>query len=547
MLQIFTAMNFRLIALGMLLVCASCLSKVEVDTVVFNGQIYALDSVNTTYTAMVIDKGRIVTLGTDDLKNRFLAKKFIDLEGKAVVPGLIDAHSHFYGLGLGTLHVDLVGTESIEEILNRIDTFRSQNKDVAFIYGRGWDQNDWETKEFPTRYDLDRRFYDLPVVLERIDGHAYWVNSEAIKLAKIDTDTPSKGGAIITLDDEPSGILVDGPMRFIDAVMPPPSRDQQIKGLLAAQEICFDYGLTTVSDAGISKDVIHLIDSLQKEDLLKIRLYAMVSNTEADVNYFLSKGPYKTERLNVSSVKVYGDGALGSRGAALKRPYADAPGHFGAFVTPVNEMRAIAERLIDSDFQMNTHAIGDAANFEVLSIYQDLLSGEQDRRWRIEHAQIVDELDFSLFAKGVIPSVQPTHATSDMYWAEDRLGHERMVGAYAYQTLLAKSGIVALGTDFPVESVNPYYTFYAAVARKDLKGYPDAGFIPEQSLTREQALRGMTEWAAYAQFEENEKGRLLPGFFADFTVLSADLMTASEKDLPMIKAEMVFIGGEQVK
>ena len=191
----------------MLLVCASCLSKVEVDTVVFNGQIYALDSVNTTYTAMVIDKGRIVTLGTDDLKNRFLAKKFIDLEGKAVVPGLIDAHSHFYGLGLGTLHVDLVGTESIEEILNRIDTFRSQNKDVAFIYGRGWDQNDWETKEFPTRYDLDRRFYDLPVVLERIDGHAYWVNSEAIKLAKIDTDTPSKGGAIITLDDEPSGIF----------------------------------------------------------------------------------------------------------------------------------------------------------------------------------------------------------------------------------------------------------------------------------------------------------------------------------------------------
>ena len=547
MLQIFTAMNFRLIALGMLLVCASCLSKVEVDTVVFNGQIYALDSVNTTYTAMVIDKGRIVTLGTDDLKNRFLAKKFIDLEGKAVVPGLIDAHSHFYGLGLGTLHVDLVGTESIEEILNRIDTFRSQNKDVAFIYGRGWDQNDWETKKFPTRYDLDRRFYDLPVVLERIDGHAYWVNSEAIKLAKIDTDTPSKGGAIITLDDEPSGILVDGPMRFIDAVMPPPSRNQQIKGLLAAQEICFDYGLTTVSDAGISKDVIHLIDSLQKEDLLKIRLYAMVSNTEADVNYFLSKGPYKTERLNVSSVKVYGDGALGSRGAALKRPYADAPGHFGAFVTPVNEMRAIAERLIDSDFQMNTHAIGDAANFEVLSIYQDLLSGEQDRRWRIEHAQIVDELDFSLFAKGVIPSVQPTHATSDMYWAEDRLGHERMVGAYAYQTLLAKSGIVALGTDFPVESVNPYYTFYAAVARKDLEGYPDAGFIPEQSLTRVQALRGMTEWAAYAQFEENEKGRLLPGFFADFTVLSADLMTASEKDLPIIKAEMVFIGGEQVK
>ena len=541
------AMKFRLIVLGILLVFASCLSKVEVDTIVFNGQIYSLDSENTTYTAMAIDKGRIVTLGSDDLKDRFIAKQLVNLEGKAVVPGLIDAHSHFYGLGLGTLHVDLVGTESIDEVLARIDVFRSQNSDVDFIYGRGWDQNDWNIKEFPTRFDLDRRFSDLPVVLERVDGHAYWVNSKAIQLAEIDSNTPTDGGAVILLNGEPSGVLVDGPMRFIDAVMPPPSRDQQIKGLLAAQDICFDYGLTSVSDAGISKEVIQLIDSLQQEGLLKIRLYAMISNTETDVNYFLDKGPYKTDHLNVSSVKVYGDGALGSRGAALKRPYADAPGHFGAFVTPVDQMRAIAERLIGSGFQMNTHAIGDAANYEVLSIYKDLLSEEDDRRWRIEHAQIVDELDFSLFSKGVIPSVQPTHATSDMYWAEDRLGHERMAGAYAYQTLLAKSGIVALGTDFPVESVNPYYTFYAAVARKDLKGYPDAGFIPEQSLTREQALRGMTEWAAYAQFEENEKGRLLPGFFADFTVLSADLMTASEKDLPFIQAEMVFVSGERVK
>ncbi len=540
-------MNIRLIVLGILFVFSSCLSKVEVDTIVFNGQIYSLDSMNTTYTAMAIDKGRIVTLGSDDLKNRFLAKELVNLEGKAVVPGLIDTHSHFYGLGLGTLHVDLVGTESIDEVLDRIEIFRSQNSDVDFSYGRGWDQNDWEIKEFPTRYDLDRRFSDFPVVLERVDGHAYWVNSKALELAGINSETSAEGGAVILLNGAPSGILVDGPMRYIDAVMPPPSRDQQIKGLLAAQEICFDYGLTTVSDAGISKEVIQLVDSLQKEGLLKIRMYAMVSNTEADVNYFLSKGPYKTDRLNVSSVKVYGDGALGSRGAALKRPYSDAPGHFGAFVTPVDQMRAIAERLIDSDFQMNTHAIGDAANFEVLSIYQDLLSEQEDRRWRIEHAQIVDAIDFSLFSKGVIPSVQPTHATSDMYWAEDRLGHKRMAGAYAYQTLLATSGIVALGTDFPVESVNPYYTFYAAVARKDLKGYPDAGFIPEQSLTREQALRGMTEWAAYAQFEENEKGRLLPGFFADFTVLSADLMTASEKDLPFIQAEMVYVSGERVK
>ena len=278
-------MNFRLSVLGILVVFTSCLSKVEVDTIVFNGQIYSLDSVNTTYTAMAIDNGRIVTLGSDDLKNRFLAKEQVNLEGKAVVPGLIDAHSHFYGLGLGTLHVDLVGTESIEEVLKRIEAFRSENSNVGFIYGRGWDQNDWEIKEFPTRYDLDRRFSDLPVVLERVDGHAYWVNSKAIELAGIDSETSTDGGAVVLLNGAPSGILVDGPMRYIDAVLPPPSRDQQIKGLLAAQEICFDYGLTTVSDAGISKEIIQLVDSLQKEGLLKIRMYAMVSNTEAEVNY----------------------------------------------------------------------------------------------------------------------------------------------------------------------------------------------------------------------------------------------------------------------
>ena len=214
--------------MGILFVFSSCLSKVEVDAIVFNGQIYSLDSVNTTYTAMAINKGRIVTLGSDDLKNRFLAKELVNLEGKAVVPGLIDAHSHFYGLGLGTLHVDLVGTESIDEVLDRIEIFRSQNSEVDFIYGRGWDQNDWEIKEFPTRYDLDRRFSDFPLVLERVDGHAYWVNSKALELAEIEPETSTEGGAIILLNGSPSGILVDGPMRYIDAVMPPPSRDQQI-------------------------------------------------------------------------------------------------------------------------------------------------------------------------------------------------------------------------------------------------------------------------------------------------------------------------------
>lgn len=522
----------------------SCTNRVGVDTIVFNAHIHTLDSVNTLQQAMAIKDGRIVATGSNDLKNRFSATEVIDLNGQTVVPGLIDAHSHFYGLGLGTLNVNLVGTASIEEVKERIAAFDTEK--AAVIYGRGWDQNDWEEKKFPTRYDLDRLISDRPVILERVDGHAYWVNSKAIELAGISANTPTDGGAIVVENGVPTGILVDGPMRYIDSIIPPPSREQQIKALLAAQQICFENGLTTVSDAGISRNIIELIDSLQQVDALKIRVYAMVSNTPEDVDYFLNRGIYKTDELNVRSIKVYGDGALGSRGAALKRSYADAPGHFGAFVTPIDEMQQLANRIHATEFQMNTHAIGDSANVAVLRIYSDLLHKDSDRRWRIEHAQIVDPIDRGLFEKGVIPSVQPTHATSDMYWAEERLGSVRMKGAYAYQSLLSQSGMIALGTDFPVEAVDPMSTFYAAVSRKDALGYPENGFFKEEALSREQALRGMTHWAAYAQFEDHEKGRLLPGYLADFTVLSEDLMQVEERNLPQIKATAVFVSGERV-
>lgn len=523
---------------------SSCTNRVEVDTVVYNARIYTLDSVNSVQEAMAIKDGRIIATGSNDLKDRFSASEVIDLEAQTVVPGLIDAHSHFYGLGLGTLHVNLVGTGSIEQVRERITAFDKEGAPV--VYGRGWDQNDWNQKKFPTRHDLDLLISDRPVILERVDGHAYWVNSKALELAGISADTPSDGGAILLENGAPSGILVDGPMRYIDSIIPAPSREQQIRALLAAQQICFENGLTTVSDAGISRSVIDLIDSLQQAGAMKIRIYAMVSNTPDDVDYFLNRGVYKTEKLNVRSIKVYGDGALGSRGAALKRPYADAPGHFGAFVTPISEMQKLADRIIATEFQMNTHAIGDSANVAVLQIYDKLLHNDSDRRWRIEHAQIVDPIDRSLFEKGVIPSVQPTHATSDMYWAEERLGSRRMKGAYAYQSLLAQSGMIALGTDFPVESVDPISTFYAAVSRKDASGYPEGGFFKEEALSREQALRGMTHWAAYAQFEDHEKGRLLPGYLADFTILSDDLMQAEERNLTQIKATAVFVSGNRV-
>jgi len=305
--------------------------------------------------------------------------------------------------------------------------------------------------------------------------------------------------------------------------------------------------LTTVNDAGLNRSTIELIDSLQQAGELKIRVYAMVSNNEEDLAYYLNRGIVETERLNVRSIKVYGDGALGSRGAALKTPYSDQPGHFGAMITPMDEMDALAQRIAASDYQMNTHAIGDSANIVVLRAYDKALEGKTDRRWKVEHAQIITDNDFDYFEKGIIPSVQPTHATSDMYWAEDRLGEERVQRAYAFKTLLDKAGIVALGTDFPVEKVNPFLTFYAAVARQDLEQYPEGGFQMKDALTREETLKGMTIWAAYSNFAEDKKGSIEAGKQADFVLLSDDIMTVEVNAIPELQAEQVFVSGEKVK
>ena len=367
-------------------------------------------------------------------------------------------------------------------------------------------------------------------------------------MAGITESTQVDGGEIVKNDKgEPTGILVDNPMGMVDAVIPKPSRATQIQALKDAEAICFDYGLTTVNDAGLPRATIELIDSLQQAGALKMRMYAMVSNTPENLDHYLSKGILKTDRLNVRSIKVYGDGALGSRGAALKEPYSDKPGHFGAMITPVHKIGELAERIAATEYQMNTHAIGDSANIVILRAYEKALEGKPDRRWKVEHAQVVSPSDFDYFEKGIIPSVQPTHATSDMYWAEDRLGEERVQGAYAFKTLLDKAGVVALGTDFPVERVSPFLTFYAAVARQDLDEYPEGGFQMKDALSREETLKGMTLWAAYSNFEENEKGSIEVGKQADFVILSEDMMTIPHKAIPNLKAEQVFLGGEQVK
>jgi predicted amidohydrolase YtcJ len=321
--------------------------------------------------------------------------------------------------------------------------------------------------------------------------------------------------------------------------------DEEIMALKDAEKTCLSYGLTTVNDAGLGRYTIELIDSLHKAGELKIRVYAMVSVSDKNIDHFTNLGIIKTDRLNVRSFKVYADGALGSRGATMKAPYSDKPMHYGAMVTPVDKLQDFARKIAASEYQMNTHAIGDSANYVMLKTYKEVLKGQKDRRWKIEHAQIIDPNDFSYF-DNIIPSVQPTHATSDMYWAEDRVGPERIKGAYAFKDLLNQYGKVALGTDFPVEKVNPFYTFYAAVARKDLEQYPAEGYQMENALSREETLKGMTIWAAHSNFEENERGSLEPGKLADFIILDQNIMEVAEDDIPNTKVIATYIGGERV-
>lgn len=520
--------------------------KPVVDLLVFNAEVYTVDDDFTSREAFVVKDGKFLETGTTDyLENKYDFKEKLDAGGKTIIPGIIDAHAHFYRLGLQQQKVDLTGTKSFREVVQRIVDFQ-EARNVDFITGRGWDQNDWEVKEFPDKDTLDLLFPDTPIAITRIDGHALLANQAALDLAGITVNTPAEGGDIEIKNGILTGILIDNPMDLVAKAQEEPSLEEQTAALLEAQKISFSYGLTSVVDAGIDKNTIQLMDSLHKEGSLKIRIYAMISNTPENLDFYLDKDPLKTDRLNVRSVKFYGDGALGSRGAALKKPYSDKDGHYGALLSPIEDFKETAKRVANSKFQLNTHAIGDSANSVILKTYDELLSSSEDRRWRVEHAQVIDEAEFKYFSKNIIPSVQPTHATSDMYWAEDRLGAERIEGAYAFKKLLDQAGIIALGTDFPVEEVSPFYTFYASVARKDLENYPEGGYKMDQALSREETLKGMTIWAAYSNFEENEKGSIEPGKFADFVVLEKNIMTVPEDEIPNIKVSQTYVNGEQV-
>lgn len=521
-------------------------NKAEADLLVYNAEIYTVDDDFSTAEAFVTKDGKFLEIGTaEELQKKYKVSEKLDAGGKSVFPGFIDGHAHFYRLGLQQQRVDLAGTKSFKEVVQRIVDFQNK-RNVEFITGRGWDQNDWENKEFPNKDTLDQLFPNTPVAVTRIDGHALLANQAALDKAAITTETSFSGGDIEQENGELTGIIIDNPMGLVSNAQPAPSTKEQVNALMDAQKLSFKYGLTTVVDAGIDKETIELMDSLHKDGSLKIRLYAMISNTEKNLDHYLDKDPIKTERLNVRSVKFYGDGALGSRGAALKEEYSDRAGHFGALLSPVEDFKETAERVAASKFQLNTHAIGDSANYMVLETYNKLLANAEDRRWRVEHAQVIDEEDFKYFSKNIIPSVQPTHATSDMYWAEDRLGEQRIKGAYAYKKLLDQAGILALGTDFPVEEVSPFLTFYAAVARQDTDNFPEDGFMKEQALSREETLKGMTIWAAYANFEEKEKGSIEAGKFADFIILDKDIMKVENSKIPEIKVLETYVNGEKV-
>ena len=538
-------------SLMMLTLLAGCQAKREaVDLLVTNATVYTVDSTFSKAEAFAVKDGKFVAVGTAaDLKTRYSAKQEVDAKGQFIYPGFYDAHCHFYRYALALPSADLVGTNSWKEVIQKLQENRRKYPNAFFLIGRGWDQNDWSNKQFPTKDTLDRLFPNVPVYISRVDGHAAIVNQKTLDLAGITARTTVSGGVIgHDAQGRLTGLLVDNAMSLLSKIKEPePIQAQTDSLLLQAQQNCLAVGLTSLADAGLNRASIEEMAALQKQGKLKLRLYVMLSPTPANRAYYLKNGPILTDQLTVSSFKVYADGALGSRGACLVEPYADKPKEIGFLTSTEKELRALAKEIAASKFQMNTHAIGDSANRIILDIYGEALKGQKDRRWRIEHAQVITPADMPKFGQfGIVPSVQPTHATSDMYWAGERLGAARVKTAYAYAELRKQYGQLALGSDFPVEDINPLYGFHSAVARQDAKNYPTGGFQMENALSRPDALRGMTTWAAHAAFEEKRKGQIRPGMLADFVVMKTDLITAPNEQLRNASVLQTWIDGQQV-
>ena len=535
-----------LIYIGCMMVMLSCNHKEQVDLLVFNAKVYTVDDQFSVTEAFAVKEGRFVATGkTKDILDKYSSDNQLDMKGAPVYPGFHDAHCHFIGLGQSLQTVNLRGATSFQEILERIAAHYAAYPS-EWIVGSGWDQNLWEDKRFPTNEALNRLYPHTPVVLKRIDGHAIVANAEAIRRAGMQVnDATIPDHEALTKNGAFTGIFLENTADRLMKAIPEPSEAELSALILRAEALCVQNGLTSVSDAGLSLPSIQLLDSMQQSGRLSLRIDAWMEPSEANFERF--KAPYRTDRLRVGCLKLYMDGALGSRGAWMLAPYSDDPSTSGIHVITDEQFLSYCQRAYDAGLQVATHCIGDAANRRALELYGQVLKGENDLRWRIEHAQIIAPEDFASFRKySIIPSVQPTHATSDMFWAIDRVGSSRLEGSYAYRKLKDQLGWLPFGTDFPIEEVSPICTFFAAVCRKNGDFLPRNGFQMENAVSREDALRAMTIWAAKASFEEDVNGSIEPGKWADFVILDNDLMTVPEKIIPAIKVLGTYIAGKKI-
>jgi predicted amidohydrolase YtcJ len=519
--------------------------KKKADLIIYNANIYTPDSVGKGINCIAVKKGIIIAVGTDaEIRSRYWAPKNINVSGAAVYPGFTDAHSHFTGFAQGLRYADLTQANSFDEVIDILQGYRKLHPD-GWIVGRGWDHNNWPGKSFPDNKLLNKLFPGVSVVLTRVDGHAVLASDAAIKSAGI--TMPVKKGEAVIKNGEFTGIFLEEMADKLRSSIPLSSINELTELLVTATRLCHEAGLTSVTDAGLNKSEILLLDSLQKAGKITLRFDAWLSPTQENFEYFMKDTVYHTPFLRVGAIKMYADGALGSRGACLLSPYLDDPHNQGILVTSPDALEAVCKNAYDHGFQVNTHAIGDSAIRMVLHTYARFLKPGDNRRWRIEHAQVVNENDFALFAKyHIIPSVQATHATSDMDWAGHRLGYVRLKNAYAYNRLLQLNGWLPNGTDFPVEGIEPIKTYYAAVARKDADGEPAEGFMIENALQRIDALKSMTIWAAKSCFEEKRRGSIEVGKVADFTILNTDIIKVPEPKILMTKVLYTIVDGKIV-
>jgi len=548
------------VALLLLAGCRGPAATVEppADFVLLGGTVHTLDPAHPVAGGLAARGGVLVAVGTAEEVRRFVGPgtRVFDATGLTVVPGLVDAHGHLESLGAGLRRLDLVGTASAEEVAARVRAGAAGAPAGDWIRGRGWDQNDWKEKSFPGRATLDAAAPGHPVWLVRIDGHAGWANTRALALAGIGTATPDPPGGRILRDPatgEPTGVLIDAAMDLLAPRLPPPTRAERREALVRAMEACLAAGLTSVHDAGVDAATVDIYRELADEGSLRLRVYAMLEGSpDVIAATGFRTGPvvgHGGRRLTVRAVKVYADGALGSRGAAPLRDYEDEPGNRGLLQAEPAALEALAARCLREGWQLCTHAIGDRGNRVVLDAYEAALREvpRADPRFRVEHAQVVDPADIPRFAAlGVIPSMQPTHATSDMPWAEARLGPGRLAGAYAWRKFLAAGCRIPCGSDFPVESHDPLRGLYAAVTRQDASGRPEGGWTPGERMTREEALRGFTLDACHAAFEEGWKGSLVPGKAADLTVLDRDVLSCPAPEILAARVRATIVAGEVV-